>query len=113
MIRYKCIVQEACVPPKLRPDLESGLARVAVEVLGGSPDEIEVAFREIPRGAGYRGGELSTTSLVPAEIPPGCDQATREKFLMNICDMWCAILGCDPDDLVASAHDSDYVAKVF
>ena len=113
MISYRCIVQEGCVPIELRPALVSGLARVTVDVLGGATDDVEVAFREIPHGAGYRGGELSTTSLVPATIPPGCTQDVREQLLKRICDLWCDIVGCDRDEVVASAHDSDYVAQVY
>ncbi len=43
----------------LRPDLAAGLARVSTDVLGGSPNAVEIAFTEIPRGSGFRGGELS------------------------------------------------------
>jgi phenylpyruvate tautomerase PptA (4-oxalocrotonate tautomerase family) len=113
MIQFNCILQEKQIPETVRAQLVSGLSRVTVDVLGAAPDHIQVEFREIPHGAGYRGGELSTTSLVRATIPPGCEQSVREKLLETICDMWRGVTGCGDDEVVVSASDSDYVPKVF
>lgn len=113
MIQFSCIVQENQIAETARAKLVSGLTQVTVEVLGAATGEIHVEFREIPHGAGFRGGELSTTSLVRATIPPGCEQPVREKLLETICDMWCDVTGCADDEVVATASDSDYVPKVF
>ncbi len=113
MIQYNCIVQESHVPESTRAKLVTGLTQVTANVLGALPDDIKVQFREIPHGAGYRGGELSTTSVVRGSIPPGCDQPVREKLLEEICDMWCDVTGCSDDEIVVSASDNDYVSKVY
>ena len=113
MIHFRCIVQENQISETARAKLVSGLTRVTADVLGAAPDEIHVEFTEIPYGAGYRGGELSTTSLVRGTIPSGCEQPVREKLLETICDMWCDVTGCGDDEVVVSASDSDYVPKVF
>jgi len=113
MIQYNCIVQENHVPESLRAQLVSALTRVTTDVLGTPAGEIQVHFREIPSGAGYRGGELSTTSLVRGTMPPGCEQTVREKLLESICEMWCEVTGCGDDEVVVSAADADYVPKVF
>ena len=113
MIHFDCIVQENHVPESERAQLATGLTRVTTQVLGASPDDITVQFREIPHGAGYRGGELSTTSVVRGSIPPGCDQPVREKLLREICDMWSDVTGRDHDEVVVSASDDDYVSKVY
>ncbi len=113
MIHYNCIVQENHVPESTRAELVSGLTQVTAQVLGASPGDIQVQFMEIPHGAGYRGGELSTTSLVRGSIPPGCEQPVREKLLESICAMWCDVTGCADDEVVVSASDSDYQSKIY
>lgn len=108
MISFKCIVQEGCVPQEIRPDLTAELARSSTSILGGSPDDVEVEFDEIPEGYGFRGGEPSTTSLVRGHIPDGCHQAVRIQLLHEISDIWCQITGCATDELVVSARDRHY-----
>ena len=63
MISFNCTVQEGAIPDNIRPELVSGLTRVSVSVMGASADDVDVQFTVIPRGFGFRGGELSTTSL--------------------------------------------------
>ena len=111
--QYNCIVQERHLPEKMRPDLAAGLKQVTSDVLGIPAGEVEVVFRDIPHGDGWRGGELSTTSLVRGTIPPGCEQPVREQLLRTICDMWSRITGCDEDEVVVSAVDSDYISKSY
>ena len=113
MITFKCVVQEGCIPLDMRPRLISGMTRTTAEVLGVAPDDVQVEFEEIQRGAGYRGGELSTTSLVRGTIPPGCEQPVRERLLMKLGDMWCEIVGCGTDEVVVSAGDQDYVPNIY
>jgi phenylpyruvate tautomerase PptA (4-oxalocrotonate tautomerase family) len=111
--QYNCIVQERHLPEKMRPDLAAGLKQVTSDVLGIPAGEVEVVFRDIPHGDGWRGGELSTTSLVRGTIPPGCEQPVREQLLRTICDMWSRITDCDEAEVVVSAVDSDYVSKIY
>ena len=59
MIEFACIVQEGVISEELRPRLASELARISTSILGGDPNEVDVGFTEIPRGFGFRGGELS------------------------------------------------------
>lgn len=110
---YNCIVQERHLPEKMRPELVGGLKQATTDVLGIPAGEVQVVFEQIPHGAGWRGGELSTTSLVRGTIPPGCEQPVREQLLRTICATWSKITGCGEDEVVVSAVDSDYVSKVF
>ena len=105
MISFNCIVQERAVEPGLWAELESRLADIAAAVLGGSPGDVAVEFEVIPHGYGFRGGEISTTSLVRGLIPPGCAQEVRVDLMRRICDMWCDVTGCTVDELVVSARD--------
>jgi hypothetical protein len=107
MYNFNCIIQEGVIPDDLRPTLVSGLARITTSILGGSPDDVDVEFTVIPHGFGFRGGELSTTSLVRGYIPPGCEQETRVQLMQEICDMWCEATGCSVDELVVSARDRE------
>ncbi len=107
MIDFTCIVQEGCVPEEIRPKLASGLAEVAVSILGGDPETVDVEFTEIPRGFGFRGGEVSTTSMLRGRIPPGCDQETRVRLMRAMSDLWTGITGCAEDELVVSARDRE------
>lgn len=111
--KYNCIVQQRHLPARMRPELVNGLKQATSDVLGIPAGEVEVAFQEIPHGAGWRGGEPSTTSLVRGTIPPGCQQPVREQLLRTICAMWSRITGCDEDEVVVSAVDSDYVSKIY
>ena len=105
MVEFKCIVQERAVGPKLWGELEARLTVIAAAVLGGTAQEVTVAFDVIPHGYGFRGGEISTTSLVRGEIPPGCAQEVRVDLMRRICDMWCEVTGCTVEELVVSARD--------
>ena len=105
MISFNCIVQEGVIPSRLRPELQAALARISTSLLGGSPEDVAVEFTEVPRGFGFRGGELSTTSLVRGSIPPGCRQEVRVDLMQQICDTWCATTGCATDELIVSARD--------
>ena len=87
------------------PQLRSRLADTATAVLGGSAQDVAVEFEVIPHGYGFRGGEISTTSLVRGQIPPGCAQEVRVDLMRRICDMWCEVTGCTVDELVVSARD--------
>lgn len=107
MIDFNCIVQEGCVPEGIRPKLASDLANVAVSILGGDPDAVEVEFAEIPSGFGFRGGEVSTTSMLRGRIPPGCDQDTRVRLMRALSDAWRENTGCSEDELVVSARDRE------
>ena len=105
MISFNCIVQEGVIPPRIRPELQSALARISTSLLGGAPEDVAVDFTEIPRGFGFRGGEISTTSLVRGSVPPGCRQEIRLVLMQQICNMWCATTGCATDELIVSARD--------
>lgn len=105
MVSFNCTVQEGFIPESVRPELVSELTAIAVSMMGASTDDVDVKFTEIPRGFGFRGGELSTTSLVRSQVPPGCEQELRVEFMQRICDMWCRVVGCSTDELVVSARD--------
>ena len=91
--------------PGLCSALQSRLAETATDVLGGSSADVVVEFEVIPHGYGFRGGEISTTSLVRGQIPPGCAQEVRVDLMRKICDMWCEVAGCTVDELIVSARD--------
>lgn len=105
MVSFNCIVQEGIIPNEIRPKLASELKRITTSVLGTQADSVQVGFREVRNGFGFRGGEISTTSLVRGEIPPGCEQTTRVELMQQICDMWCEVVGCTTEELVVSARD--------
>ena len=105
MISFNCIVQEEVISTRLRPELKAALARISTSLLGGSPEEVEAEFTVIPRGFGFRGGEISTTSMVRGLIPPKCVQEVRVDLMQQICDMWCETTGCGTDELIVSARD--------
>ena len=113
MVEYVCTVQEKQLPEELKPDLTAGLQRLSGEILDMAARDVSVRFREVPRGAGYRGGVLSTTSVIRGTVPAGCNQAVRERLLRAVCDMWTEITGCDEDEVVVSAVDEDYVSRVL
>ncbi len=105
MITFNCTIQEGMIPPDLRPTLASELARISTCFVGGNPDDVSVNWIEIPHGFGFRGGEISTTSAVRGEIPPGLQQETRVELMQAIQDMWMDHTGCTTDELVVSARD--------
>jgi hypothetical protein len=107
MYNFNCIIQEGVIPDDLRPDLVSGLARITTSILGGSAEDVDVEFTVIPHGYGFRGGELSTTSMVRGHIPPGCEQETRVELMQQLSDMWMELTGCSVDELVVSARDRE------
>ncbi|MYC34345.1 MAG: hypothetical protein F4X64_14370 [Chloroflexi bacterium] len=105
MITFNCTIQEGIIPDDLRPALASELARISTGILGGDPAEVSVQWIEVPHGFGFRGGELSTTSAVRGEIPPGCEQETRVLLMHAIQDRWMELTGCTTAELVVSARD--------
>lgn len=105
MISFNCVVQEGAIPDELRPRLASELARISASVLGGSAADVKVDFREVRNGYGFRGGEISTTSMVQGQLAQACEQSTRVELLTRICDGWRELTGCDTEELVVSARD--------
>ena len=91
--------------PDRWPELRTRLAHTAAAVLGGSAEDVVVEFEVIPHGYGFRGGEISTTSLVAGLIPAGCAQEVRVDLMRRICAMWCDVTGCTVEELVVSARD--------
>ena len=108
MIEFDVTVQEGCIPEGIRPDLEAALRTICGEVFGAGGRPVTFSWSEIPRGNGFRGGEPSTTTMLRGVIPDGCDQATGERFLMNIGEAWYRIAEVDEHDLVASARDRSW-----
>ena len=94
MINITCTLQEGIVPHELRETLAGELVRLASSAFGKAPDDVNVAFDEIPHGFGFRGGELSTTSRVIALLPEPCEQGVRVEYLTQVCEMWTRITGC-------------------
>ena len=105
-VRFSCTMQEGVIGEDVRDRLAEGLVAVTGTVLGTDAAEISVEFEEIPHGYGFRGGELSTTSLVRGSIEGGVEQPVRVELMMAISDMWMEISGCTVDDLVVSARDA-------
>ena len=105
MITFNCTIQEGIIPDDLRPSLAAELARISTDILGGDPGDVSVSWIEVPHGFGFRGGELSTTSAVRGEIPPGCRQETRVELMQAIQDRWMEMTGCTTAELVVSARD--------
>ena len=108
MINFECTIQEGCVADELRPRLASEIEKVCYDVLGPDRGPIDVSWVVIPEGFGFRGGRPSTTSLVRARIPDGCDRETRSRFLKSIGDSWCRISGVAPEELMVSARDQSW-----
>ena len=104
-VEFSCTIQEGAIPDEMRPTLADGLRRVSADVLGADKDAVQVTFREVARGYGFRGGEPSTTSMVRGTVHPSLEQPTRVEYLQRICDMWQEITGCSTDELVASVPD--------
>ncbi len=105
MISFNCTLQEGVIPEDLLPTLSSEIARISAAVLGGSPDDVSVNYSVIPRGFGFRGGEISTTSSVRGELAEPPDQDTRVVLMQQICDMWCDVTGCTVHEVIVGARD--------
>ena len=103
-ISFACTMQEGQISADTRDLLAQALADVSREVAGlelvGA-----VEFSDIPHSFGFRGGELSTTSLVRGSVPGGVDQDTRVALMTRICEVWSEISGATIDELVVSVRD--------
>ena len=108
MVDIECIVQEGCVAQPLRPKLGVELIRLSTSILGGSPDDADAVFKEIPKGFGYRGGQPSTTSAIGVRMPERYEPEARPRLLRAIGEMWCEIVGCSTDEFVAWTRERDY-----
>ena len=104
-VRFNCTMQEGVIGEDVRARLAEGLVAVTGTVLGTDAADTSVDFEDIPHSYGFRGGELSTTSLVRGSIEGGVEQPVRVELMMAISDMWMEISGCTVDDLVVSARD--------
>ena len=104
-ISFACTMQEGQIPQPTREQLAQALADAAKEVanldLAG-----EVEFSDLPHTYAFRGGELSTTSLVRGAVPGGIDQDTRVALMTRICEVWSEISGATIDELVVSVRDA-------
>ena len=110
MITYNCTIQEGVISGQMREILDVRLVQIGAEVLGEAPDDISVNYEVIPRGFGYRGGELSTSSSVRSVIPVGFSQEKRVEFMQSVQDMWIEVTGQTTAELVVGAADFGYSA---
>jgi len=115
MVHFECTVQEGKIPEDIRGALAGAIKSACRDVLssGHEPEiPVSVEWVEIPKGFGFRGGRLSTTSLVRGKIPDGCDREARSRLLMRIGDEWCRISGASQEELVVSARDRSWAGKL-
>ena len=108
MITYNCTIQEGVIPEEQRRILSERLVQIGAQVLGVIPDDITVNYEVIPRGFGFRGGELSTSSSVRSRIPDGFSQERRIEFMQAVQDMWMEVTGQTTAELVVGAADASY-----
>ncbi len=108
MITYNCTIQEGVIPEEQRRILNERLIQIGTRVLGVTPDDISVNYEVIPRGFGYRGGGLSTSSSVRSRIPDGISQEKRVEFMQAVQDMWMEVTGQTTAELVVGAADASY-----
>ncbi len=108
MITYNCTIQEGVIPEGQRRILNERLVQIGAHVLGVAPDDITVNYEVIPRGFGFRGGELSTSSSVRSRIPDGFSQEKRVEFMQAVQDMWIEVTGQTTAELVVGAADASY-----
>ncbi len=108
MIIYSCTIQEGVISDEQREVLNIRLVQIGAAVLGVAPDDITVSYEVIPRGFGFRGGELSTSSSVRSRIPDGFSQEKRVEFMQAVQDMWMEVTGQTTAELVVGAADASY-----
>ena len=108
VITYNCTIQEGVISEQMRGTLNVRLVQIAAEILGEAPDDISVNYEVIPRGFGFRGGELSTSSSVRSVIPAGFSQDKRVEFMQAVQDMWMEVTGQTAAELVVGAADFGY-----
>ena len=108
MISYTCTIQEGVIPPEQRDELRENLIQIGSSILGVAQDDITVEYEIIPRGFGFRGGEVSTSSSVRGRIPDGHSQETRVQFMQAVQDMWIRVTGQTTAELVVGAADYSY-----
>lgn len=108
MITYNCTIQEGVISDEQRGVLNLRLIQIGAAVLGVAPDDITVSYEVIPRGFGFRGGELSTSSSVRSRIPDGFTQEKRVEFMQAVQDMWIEVTGQTTAELVVGAADAGY-----
>ncbi len=108
MITYNCTIQEGVIPDEQRKVLNERLVQIGAQVLGVVPDDITVNYEVIPRGFGFRGGELSTSSSVRSRIPDGFSQEKRVEFMQTVQDMWMEVTGQTTAELVVGAADASF-----
>ncbi len=108
VINYNCTIQEGVIPEEQRRILNERLVQIGASVLGIASDDISVSYEIIPRGFGFRGGELSTSSSVRSRIPDGFSQEKRVEFMTAVQDMWIEVTGQTTAELVVGASDASY-----
>ena len=108
VINYNCTIQEGVIPEEQRRILNERLVQIGAAVFGVAPDDISVSYEIIPRGFGFRGGELSTSSSVRSRIPDGISQEKRVEFMQAVQDMWIEVTGQTTAELVVGAADASY-----
>ena len=105
MVSFELYVQEGCIPDDLRPAIVAKIESICAESLGAESGPVEVSWKVIPRGFGFRGGEPSTTSLVRARIPDGYSSDVRGRFLLAMGEAWYNLTGATEEEVVVSARD--------
>lgn len=108
LIVYNCTIQEGVIPEAQRETLSARMIEIGTAILGVPADDISVSYEVIPRGFGFRGGELSTSSSVRSRIPDGFSQEKRVEFMQAVQDMWIEVTGQTTAELVVGASDMSH-----
>jgi hypothetical protein len=94
-----CLIQEGQISDSVRTKLERGIS--AVSQTYNISNEVNFAWVAIPKGDGWTAGKPSTSSVVTLHAPP-LEQATREKILSELCEVWTRESGCHINEIVFS-----------
>ncbi len=99
MMTCYCLIQEGTISQEDMLRLEAGLETIVEKHLASGVTASSVV---IPKGNGWKAGELSTSSLVVLSTPD-IEQDARTDLLRAICDLWIEVTQCSIDEIMVCA----------
>lgn len=101
MADFSVTVQEGQAAHAHMRELEAGLVRIGIDLLGDQHDAT-ITWTVVPPLHMFTEGRPSTTSMVIRSVDPTLTLQDREPVMRAVCDLWTSTTGCTDHEILVT-----------
>ncbi|BFM17829.1 hypothetical protein R50073_40120 [Maricurvus nonylphenolicus] len=103
-VRVPCLIHEGSLGRKTIKQLESMIKGI-YQTHFGVDYKLVFMWMTLPKGQAYLAGKISTASTVMVAVEDGLPANKRHPFMLEICDKWQYITGCNKNEIILNSPD--------